>query len=41
LFIAWELAHSIPEAVKKAEEILGNPQASIAAIPDGVAVMVL
>jgi nickel-dependent lactate racemase len=34
-------AHSIPEALKKAEEILGNPQASIAAIPDGVAVMVL
>ena len=34
-------AHSLPEAVKKAEEILGNPKASIAAIPDGVAVMVM
>ena len=34
-------AHSIAEAVKKAEELLGNPEASIAAIPDGVAVMVL
>jgi len=34
-------AHSIDEAVKKAEEILGNPQATIAAVPDGVAVMVL
>jgi nickel-dependent lactate racemase len=34
-------AHSIPEAIQKAEEILGNPQASIAAVPDGVAVMVL
>jgi nickel-dependent lactate racemase len=33
-------AHSIPEAIKKAEELLGNPQATIAAIPDGVAVMV-
>jgi nickel-dependent lactate racemase len=33
-------AHSIPEAVKKAEEILGNRDASIVAIPDGVAVMV-
>jgi nickel-dependent lactate racemase len=32
--------HSIEEAVKKAEEILGNPDASIVAIPDGVAVMV-
>jgi len=34
-------AHSLNEAVKKAEEILANPQATIAAIPDGVAVMVL
>jgi len=34
-------AHSIGEAVKKAEEILGNPQATIAAIPDGVSVMVI
>jgi nickel-dependent lactate racemase len=33
-------AHSIAEAVKMAEEILGNPNASIAAIPDGVAVIV-
>jgi nickel-dependent lactate racemase len=33
-------AHSIAEAVKTAEEILGNPNASIAAIPDGVAVIV-
>jgi nickel-dependent lactate racemase len=34
-------AHSVGEAVKKAEEILGNPQATIAAIPDGVAVMIV
>ncbi|MDR3138752.1 MAG: lactate racemization operon protein LarA, partial [Treponema sp.] len=34
-------AHSIPEAVKIAEEMLGDPGASIAAIPDGVSVMVL
>jgi nickel-dependent lactate racemase len=33
-------AHSLPEAVKMAEEMLNNPRASIAAIPDGVAVMV-
>jgi nickel-dependent lactate racemase len=33
-------ARSIAEAVKMAEEILGNPGASIAAIPDGVAVIV-
>ena len=33
--------HSIPEALKKAEEILGNPHASVAVVPDGVAVMVL
>ncbi|MDR2078858.1 MAG: nickel-dependent lactate racemase [Treponema sp.] len=34
-------AHSIEEAVKKAEELLGNPNAGIVAIPDGVGVMVL
>jgi nickel-dependent lactate racemase len=34
-------AHSIAEAIKKAEDILGNPKATIAAIPDGVGVMVL
>jgi nickel-dependent lactate racemase len=34
-------AHSISEALKKAEEILGNPKATVAAVPDGVAVMVL
>jgi nickel-dependent lactate racemase len=34
-------AHSIGEAVIKAEKILGNPQATIASVPDGVAVMVL
>jgi len=33
-------AHSIEEAVKKAEGILGNPNATIAAIPDGVSVVV-
>jgi nickel-dependent lactate racemase len=33
-------AHSIAEAVKMAEEILGNPGASIVAIPDGVSVIV-
>jgi hypothetical protein len=33
-------AHSIAEAVKIAEDILGDPHASIAAIPDGVAVIV-
>ena len=33
-------AHSIEEAVKKAEEILGDPSASITVIPDGVAVVV-
>jgi nickel-dependent lactate racemase len=33
-------AHSIEEAVKKAEKILGNPNASIVAIPDGVSVLV-
>jgi nickel-dependent lactate racemase len=33
-------AHSISEALKMAEESLGNPDASIAAIPDGVSVMI-
>ncbi|MDR1732374.1 MAG: nickel-dependent lactate racemase [Synergistaceae bacterium] len=33
-------AHSIEEAVKKAEELLKNPKATITAIPDGVGVMV-
>jgi nickel-dependent lactate racemase len=33
-------AHSIGEAVKKAEELLGDPNASIVAIPDGVSVIV-
>jgi nickel-dependent lactate racemase len=33
-------AHSIAEAVTMAEEILGNPKASIVAIPDGVSVIV-
>lgn len=34
-------ASSLEEAMKKAEEILGNPNATIAAIPDGVGVMVV
>jgi nickel-dependent lactate racemase len=33
-------AHSLGEALGKAEEILGNPQATVTAIPDGVAVIV-
>jgi nickel-dependent lactate racemase len=33
-------AHSIPEALKKAEEILKNPEATISVVPDGVSVMV-
>ncbi|MDR1636640.1 MAG: nickel-dependent lactate racemase [Treponema sp.] len=33
-------AHSLEEALKLAGETLGNPRASIVAIPDGVAVMV-
>ncbi|MDR0761033.1 MAG: nickel-dependent lactate racemase [Treponema sp.] len=33
-------AHSLEEAVKKAEELLKNPQAAITVIPDGIAVMV-
>jgi len=34
-------AKSLEEAIKKAEEILGNPNAAITAIPDGIAVMVV
>lgn len=34
-------AHSLDEAMKIAEDMLGNPNASIVAIPDGVAVMVI
>jgi hypothetical protein len=33
-------AHSLEEALRKAEDILGDPQATVTAIPDGVAVMV-
>ena len=33
-------AHSIDEAMKKAREILGNGNATVTAIPDGVAVVV-
>ena len=33
-------AHSIEQAVKKAEEILKNPEASITVIPDGISVIV-
>jgi len=33
-------AHSIDEAIRRAEEILGNSSASITVIPDGVAVVV-
>jgi nickel-dependent lactate racemase len=33
-------AHSIEEALKKAEELLDNPNAAITAIPDGIAVIV-
>jgi nickel-dependent lactate racemase len=33
-------AHSLEEAMKKAEELLGNPNATITAIPDGIAVIV-
>jgi len=34
-------AKSLGEAVKMAEALLGKPDASITAIPDGVAVMVV
>jgi nickel-dependent lactate racemase len=33
-------AHSLEEALKRAEEILGDPRASVTAIPDGVSVIV-
>lgn len=33
--------HSLEEAMKKAEEIVGNPNASVCAIPDGVSVIVI
>ena len=33
-------AHSVDEALKKAEEILGNTDASVTVIPDGVAIVV-
>jgi hypothetical protein len=33
-------AHSLEEAMQKAEALTGNPQASITAIPDGIAVIV-
>lgn len=34
-------AHSLEEAMKIAEEIVGNPEATVTAIPDGVSVMVI
>ena len=34
-------AHSVDEAIVLAEKILGNPNAKITAIPDGIAVMVI
>ncbi len=34
-------AHSLEEALEKAEAIAGSREASITAIPDGVAVMVI
>lgn len=34
-------AHSLEEAMKKAEELCGNPNATVTAIPDGVSVMVI
>ena len=34
-------AHSLEEAMKIAEDMTGNPNSSIVAIPDGVAVMVI
>lgn len=34
-------AKNVNEAMKKAEEILGNPNATVTAIPDGVSVMVI
>ena len=34
-------AHSLPEAMAMAEEIVGNKEATVTAIPDGVSVMVI
>jgi nickel-dependent lactate racemase len=34
-------AHSIDEAMQKAKKILGNSEATVTAIPDGVAVVVI
>ena len=34
-------AHSVDEAIVLAEKILGNPNAKITALPDGIAVMVI
>ena len=34
-------AHSLEEAMHLAEELSGNPQATVTAIPDGVSVMVI
>ena len=34
-------AHSLEEAMKIAEGIVGNPEATVTAIPDGVSVMVI
>ena len=34
-------ARSLEEAMEKAEAIVGNKEASVTAIPDGVAVMVI
>jgi nickel-dependent lactate racemase len=33
-------SHSINDAVKKAEELLNNPEASVTAIPDGVSLII-
>ena len=33
-------AHSLPEAVKLAEDMLANPNATVTAIPDGIGVMI-
>lgn len=34
-------AHSLEDAMRKAEKIVGNPNATVTAIPDGVSVMVI
>jgi nickel-dependent lactate racemase len=34
-------AHSLNEAMKMAEEIIGSKEAKVTAIPDGVSVMVI